>query len=161
MAHGLVLRRGNDMSLLIGIPRQPKALARLAHKLYIRLAYAALLRVTWMARPIKDKHVAADGLGGQHVRVLGHVPRAVDLAGVVDALHDAHARGSGQCMSPELSTRIVIIAVVESVCAWTATFRDIDLGNLEVVGCLCGRVRAEKYAMSCVWLIRGSSTSQI
>jgi hypothetical protein len=45
-----------------------------------------------MLGTVKDEHLARDGFCGYQIRVLGHVARAVDLALMVDLLHDVDAR---------------------------------------------------------------------
>lgn len=98
-----------------------------------------------MFRAVEHEHVARDGLGRDEVRVLRHVARAVDLALVVDPLHHPDARlRRGERVPAELAALLVVRAAVEDVRARSAAGRDLHRGDLEVVGCLAGRVRAEK-----------------
>jgi hypothetical protein len=45
-----------------------------------------------MLGTVKDEHLARDGFCGYHIGVLRHVARAVDLALMVDFLHDVDTR---------------------------------------------------------------------
>lgn len=46
----------------------------------------------WVFGAVEEEDVTRGGLGGDDVRVLRHVPRPIDFAGVRDLLHDVHAR---------------------------------------------------------------------
>ena len=50
-------------------------------------------RLALMFRPVKHAHFAADRLGRNEVRLLGHVSRPVDFAIVADSLLDADLGG--------------------------------------------------------------------
>ena len=114
-----------------------------------------------MFRAVEHEHVARDGLGRDQVRVLWHVARAVDLARVVDPLHDADARlRRRERVSAELAALLVIGAAVEDVRARSAAGRDLYRRDLQVVGGLAGRVRAEKQAVDRVWLVGGTGLGE-
>ena len=103
---------------------------------------------------VEHEHVSRDGLGRDQVRVLRHVARAVDLARMVDALHDADARlCRGERVAAELAALLVVRAAVEDVRAWSAARGDLYSRDLQVVGRLARRVRAEKQAVDRVWLV--------
>ena len=110
-----------------------------------------------MLRPVEHEYVARDGLGRDQVRVLRHVARAVDLARMVDALHDADARlCRRERVCAELAALLVVRAAVEDVRACPAASRDLHRRNLQVVRRLAGRVRAEKQAVDRVRLVGGT-----
>ena len=138
------------MALFIRVPRQPEPfisivstlhlihsrsssessthgpLLSLAYKPDVGLAHAAALGLARVFGPIKDEHLARDGLGGDQVWVLRHVTRAIDLARVVDPLHDVDARlARGQRVPAELPTLIVVRATVEDVRAWPGARGDL------------------------------------
>jgi hypothetical protein len=111
----------------------------------VRLTHPAALRLARVLRPVEHEHVARDGLSRDQVRVLRHVARAVDLARMVDALHDADARLCRRERVPaELAALLVVRAAVEDVRACAAAGGDLHRCDLQVVRCLAGRVRAEK-----------------
>ena len=110
-----------------------------------------------MLGAIKDEDLARHGLGRDHVRVLRHVPRAVDLARVVDPLHDVDARlARGERVSAELAPLVVVRAAVEHVRTWPGPRRDLHRRDLQVVRCLAGRVRAEQQAVRRVGFVCGA-----
>ena len=61
-----------------------------------------------MLRPIEHKHLPTDRLRRDQVRVLRHVPRAVHLPVVVDALHDLDARRGRKRVPAELAALVVV-----------------------------------------------------
>ena len=94
---------------------------------------------------IKDEHLARHGLGRDQIRVLGHVSRAVDLARVVDPLHDVDPRlARRQRVPAQLAPFVVVRATVEHVGAGTPGARGYLHGcDLKVVRRLAGGVRSE------------------
>jgi hypothetical protein len=92
MTNGHILRCTEDMASLPRTPRQAIPLSVLPNEPNVGFAHAGLVRLAGMFRAIKDEHLAADGLGRDHVGFLGHVAGAVDLALVVDPLDDGDAR---------------------------------------------------------------------
>lgn len=137
---------------------------RLAHEPDVRLAQATLLGLTRVLRAVPHEHLARDSLGRDEVRVLGHVARAVDLAGVVDLLDHLDARAGRDCVAPELAALVIVGCAVElrrcggggggggarggargggrSVGAW-----EMHCGDLEVVLGLPGGVCPEEEAV--------------
>ncbi len=114
-----------------------------------------------MLRPVEHEHVARDGLGRDQVRILRHVARAVDLARVVDPLHDADARlRRGERVPAELAALLVVRATIEDIRARSVAGRDLHRRDLEVVGRLAGRVRAEKQAVDRVGLVGGTELGE-
>ena len=84
-----------------------------------------------MLGPVKDEHLARHGFCGYHIGVLRHVARAVDLALMVDFLHDVDARlARGQRVPAQLAALVVVRAAVEDVCAWSGTRGDLHRGDL-------------------------------
>ena len=109
-----------------------------------------------MLGAVKDEHLARYGLGRDQVRVLRHVSRAVDLARVVDPLHDVDPRlARGERVPAELAPLVVVRAAVEHVRAWPAARGDLHGRDLQVVRCLAGRVRAEQQAVNRVGFVGG------
>jgi len=106
---------------------------------------------------IKDEHLARHGLGRDQIRVLRHVSRAVDLARVVDPLHDVDPRlARRQRVPAQLAPFVVVRAAVEHVRAGTPGARgDLHGRDLEVVRCLAGGVRSEQQAVRRVGFIWG------
>jgi hypothetical protein len=101
-----------------------------------------------MLGAIKDEHLARHGLGRDQVRVLRHVPRAVDLARMVDSLHDVDARlARGERVPAELAPLVVVCTAVEHVRARPGPRGDLHRRDLQIVRCLAGRVRAEQQAV--------------
>ena len=138
MTNRHILRRPQDMPLPIRTPRQPIPLPLLPHQPDIGLAHAPPLGLARVLRPIKHKHLPAHRLGRDEVGVLGHVPRAVDFAFVVDALDDLDARGGGEGVPPEFAPVVVVVATVELVRTrgGVVTLGYLDGRDLEVVLCL-------------------------
>ncbi len=109
MAHSHVLRRTKKMPFRYRIPRQTKAaknelnaipILRRTHAPFPRLPYqpniwlhrTSAIGIAAVLRPVPHEHLPRDGARRDEVGVLRHVPRAVDLARVVDALRDLYAR---------------------------------------------------------------------
>ena len=93
---------------------------------------------------------------------MGHVPRAVDLALVVDTLYDLYTGLWGKCVSTQLAALIVVVAPVKTIGGGTIiTLGEVNGGNLEVVLGLPRRVRAKKDTVYSVRLVRGSGNSSI
>lgn len=87
-----------------------------------------------MLGPVKDEHLARDGFRGYQIGVLGHVARAVDLALVVDLLHDVDARlARGKRVAAQLAALVIVRAAIEDVCAWSGARGDLHRGDLQVV----------------------------
>jgi hypothetical protein len=127
-------------------------LLRLPDKADVRPTHPIPLGLVRVLRAVEHEHLAADRLGGEQVRVLRHVPRAVDLARVVDALHDLHA--PRERVAPQLAARVVVRAPVEHVRATPAGAQgDLHGRDLQVVACLSGCVRAEEDAVRAVRLV--------
>ena len=114
-----------------------------------------------MLGAVEDEDFARDGLGGDQVRVLRHVARAVDLARVVDLLHDVDARlARGQRVPAELAPLVVVRAAVEDVRARPGARGDLHRRDLQVVRRLSRGVRAEKQAVRRVGFVwRAGSVS--
>lgn len=104
-----------------------------------------------MLRPIKNQHLASDGFCRDQVRILRHVPRTVDLAGMIDFLGYLNARCGWDGVPTQLSSFVVIVAAVEFVSA--RAFRDLNGSDLKVVLCLTGGVCAQEETMSLVRLV--------
>jgi hypothetical protein len=115
-----------------------------------------------MLRAIKDEHLAADSLGGDHVGVVRHVAGAIDLARVVDPLDDGDARSGWYGVAAELAPGLVVGGLREVDCAAAAggrAFGDLDGGDLEVVLCLSRSVRSQEESVPRVRSTWGSSKS--
>ena len=114
-----------------------------------------------MLGAIKDEHLARHGLGRDHIRVLRHVSCAVDLARVVDPLHDVDPRlARRQRVSAQLAPFVVVRAAIEHVRAGTSGARgDLHGCDLEVVRRLAGGVRSEQQAVRRVGFIWGPGRS--
>ena len=88
---------------------------------------------------------------------MGHVPRAVDLALVVDALYDLYTGLRRKGMATELATLIVVVIPVQTVCGGAVVaLWEVDSGNLEIILGLPGRVGTKQDAMDGIRLICGS-----
>ncbi len=136
--------RGHTHAPLLALPDEPD----------VRLTHAPAFRLAGMLRPIKNQDFARDRFGGDQVWVLGHVPRAVDLALVVDALYDLYAGLRGKGVATQLATLIVVVTPVEAVGGGTViTFWKVDGGDLKVVLGLSGRVGTEQDTVYGVRLI--------
>ena len=103
-----------------------------------------------MLRPIEHKHLPTNRLRRDQVRVLRHVPRAVHLPVVVNALHDLHARRGRERVPAELAALVVVRRVIELVGGGAGGLGDLDGGDLEVVLRLAGGVGAEEEAVGVV-----------
>jgi hypothetical protein len=131
----------------------------LADETDIRPTHPVPLRLVRVLRAVEHEHLAVDRLRREQVRVLRHVPRAVDLARVVDALHDLHA--PRERVPAQLATRVVVRAPVEHVRAPpTGAQGDLHGRDLQVVACLPGCVRAEEDAVRAVRLVGVSECSR-
>ena len=170
MAHSHVLGRTQDMTCLHRIPSQPipeersisskksaahrPPLSTLPNKPNIRLTHSPPLRLTRMLRPIKNQHFPRNSLRRNQVRILGHIPRPINLPCMVDLLYNLDARGRGDRMSPQFPTLVIVICTIELVCPRPAcariAFGDVDGGDLEVVLCLAGCVCPEEETVGCV-----------
>ena len=67
---------------------------------------------------VKHEDLSGDGLGGDEVGFLGHVPRPVDFAGMIDPLcdlDDLHTGLRRDGVATEFAPFVVIVRAVESV----------------------------------------------
>ena len=81
----------------------------------VGLAHAPALRLARVLRPVEHKHLTRDSLSRDEVGILGHVPRAVDLPGVVDLLNDLYPGLRWERMASELPPVIVVVCTVKFV----------------------------------------------
>ena len=85
---------------------------------------------------------------------MGHVPRAVDLALVVDALYDLYAGLRWERVASQLAALIVVVAPIKTVGGGAViAFWEVYGGNLEVVLGLSGRVGPKEDAMYGIRLV--------
>lgn len=102
---------------------------------------------------IEDEDLAADGLSGEKVRVLRHVPGAVDLAVVVDTLNYLYARRRGQGVAAELAALVIVGGTVELLGGGPGAVWKLYLGDLKVVLALARGVGAEQKTVGGVRLV--------
>ena len=84
---GSIIRPTDQVALHKGAPGKAIALSLVPSEAQVRIA----LVVLWLRRMfavVKDIHLCADGLCGDHEGVLRHIARSVDLALVIDLLDD-------------------------------------------------------------------------
>ena len=68
-----------------------------------------------MLRPIPHEHIPRHRARRDQVWVLRHIPSAIDLARVVDALRDLYARLLREGMATELAALVVVGRAVDTV----------------------------------------------
>jgi hypothetical protein len=141
-------------------PSQTIPLSVLPNEPDIRPTQSTLVGLVRVLRPVKDQHLPAHGFGRDQIRVLRHVSRAVDLAGVVDSLNDGDARRGRECMAAELTCRVRVRCAGELVCTGGGhALGNLDGRDLEVVLRLAGGVCAEEESVDRVWLVWGTDMS--
>lgn len=101
-----------------------------------------------MLRPIKDVRRPHDGPRRDQVNILGAVPCSVDLSIVVDLLHNLDPRSITSVRS-HLTLVIIVLRLREG----HVSVGQLDLGDLQVVLVLLGRVRANEETVRRVGLV--------
>lgn len=139
---GCVFSTGREMALVEGAPAQRETLLLVADALGLELNSVALgLQGVFCA--VEDERPAVGAHGRDDVWVLGLVARLVDLAGVVDLLHNLEVEGPfGVAVAADF------IAVLADLGQFGgAEVGDLAVGDLEVVLGLVRRVGAEDDAV--------------
>ena len=127
------------------------------HQLHLRLKLG-VVRDARVLGAVPDHSAAVGAHGGHHVRVLRLVARLVDLARVVDLLHDRqldlHGRRLLRARRPaavasNFFALLIVVGRVRCDGVW-----DLDLCELEVVGDVVAGVRADEESVHGVVLAR-------
>lgn len=103
-----------------------------------------------MLRAIEDEDFARNSLRRDQVWVLRHVPRAVDLAVMVNFLNNLYPRRWWETVATQFPAFVVIVGTIKFISPGgrVVTFGDLDSGDLEIVLGLPGGVSAEEEAVS-------------
>jgi hypothetical protein len=130
----------------------------LTHQANVRFAHATPLRFAGVLRPIKDENLSSDSFSCDEVRFLGHVPRPVDLPGMIDLLdnlNNLYARLRRDSVATQFAPFVIIVRAVQFVRRGAAiAFGNLNSGYLEVVLSLPGCMCPEKEAMNSVRFVR-------
>ncbi len=119
-ADGSVIRTTDEVALHERTPGKAVALSLVSSQSQIWIAVV----VGWLGRVlavVKDIHLSADGLGGNHEGVLGHVARSIDLTLMVDLLnHLDFACCNVQLLSSDISDKLDVRRCISAGCVYKA-----------------------------------------
>lgn len=124
------------------VPVEAEALCLVANELNLGVDFAKGGGLKGVLCSVKDEDLAVDTEGGNDVGVLGLVSGLVDLARVLDLLDNVALDGghvSGFSVSTNLAALLIVVVGIRR-----HSLRDLNVGNLDKVGALIGRVGAEE-----------------
>lgn len=141
------------MASFMRTPTQPKAFDRMPNEFHLRGDLAG--RHAGMLRPIPDHDTAVGAHCRYDVRVLWLVASLVDLALVINLLHNVelHFHGWGllarsSTMAPNFFRLFIVIRDV-----WGDRFRELYMSNLQIILGFVGGVSTNKQPMSAIILV--------
>lgn len=131
----------------MGAPVEPEALLRMSLEFDLRIDLT--VRLGAVLGSVKDEDRPVDGQGGNQVGVLGAVASFVDLARVVDPLHNfpphctCVGRGGGLAIAANLASVLIVVARVGA-----NRLRNLNFGNLDIIGLFLGGVGSNQHAVN-------------
>lgn len=134
----------------MGIPGEAEPFRLVTNQLDLSIHLA---KSGWLKRvlgAVKDEDLAIDTKRGDDIWVLRLIPSLVHLARVLNLLDNVALDGSnvaGISIAPNLASLLIVIGWV-----WRDSFGNLNIGNLQEICALVGRMRAKEQAVHAVVL---------